>query len=88
MTEETLSRTPLYERHVALGGKIVPFAGYEMPVQYPAGIRAEHDVVREAVGLFDVSHMGEFRASTRAYAAVADGVSRRMVDRIPSEGGH
>lgn len=63
MTDQSLSRTPLYERHVALGGKIVPFAGYEMPVQYPAGIRAEHEVVREAVGLFDVSHMGEFVVS-------------------------
>lgn len=55
-----LARTPLYDRHVALGGKIVPFAGFEMPVQYPAGIRAEHHVVRDSVGLFDVSHMGEF----------------------------
>lgn len=63
MTDESLSRTPLYERHVELGGKMVPFAGYEMPVQYPAGIRAEHQVVRENVGLFDVSHMGEFIVS-------------------------
>ncbi|HEY8311539.1 MAG TPA: glycine cleavage system aminomethyltransferase GcvT [Gemmatimonadaceae bacterium] len=53
-------RTPLHEAHVALGAKMVPFAGFEMPVQYPAGITAEHKSVREGVGLFDVSHMGEF----------------------------
>ncbi|HEV2642545.1 MAG TPA: glycine cleavage system aminomethyltransferase GcvT, partial [Candidatus Elarobacter sp.] len=53
-------RTPLYDVHVALGGKMVPFAGFEMPVQYPTGITAEHKAVRERVGLFDVSHMGEF----------------------------
>src|SRR3954471_6411567 len=55
-----LKRTPLYDVHVALGAKIVPFAGYEMPVQYPTGITAEHKAVRERCGLFDVSHMGEF----------------------------
>ncbi|MEZ4417432.1 MAG: glycine cleavage system aminomethyltransferase GcvT [Gemmatimonadota bacterium] len=55
-----LRRTPLFEEHQALGAKIVPFAGYEMPVQYPDGITAEHEAVRKAAGLFDVSHMGEF----------------------------
>lgn len=55
-----LKRTPLYDEHVALGAKIVPFAGFEMPVQYPTGIRREHDAVRAAAGMFDVSHMGEF----------------------------
>lgn len=55
-----LKRTPLYEVHSALGAKIVPFAGFEMPVQYPTGITAEHKAVREKAGLFDVSHMGEF----------------------------
>ncbi|WP_337172608.1 glycine cleavage system aminomethyltransferase GcvT [Gemmatimonas aurantiaca] len=54
-----LKRTPLHDIHVALGAKIVPFAGYEMPVQYPAGITVEHKAVREACGMFDVSHMGE-----------------------------
>jgi aminomethyltransferase len=54
-----LKRTPLHEVHVALGAKIVPFAGYEMPVQYPTGITVEHKAVREACGMFDVSHMGE-----------------------------
>jgi len=57
---DSLKRTPLFDEHVALGGKIVPFAGFEMPVQYPGGITAEHRAVREAAGLFDVSHMGEF----------------------------
>ena len=59
-TATTLKRTPLHDVHVALGAKIVPFAGYEMPVQYPKGITAEHKAVREEAGLFDVSHMGEF----------------------------
>ncbi len=53
------AKTPLYERHLAAGGKIVPFAGYLLPVQYPGGVIAEHMAVRTAAGLFDVSHMGE-----------------------------
>jgi aminomethyltransferase len=60
---ETLKRTPLYEAHLALGAKVVPFAGYEMPVQYPGGIMAEHQAVRTDVGVFDVSHMGEFEVT-------------------------
>jgi aminomethyltransferase len=59
MTTETLKRTPLYDRHVALGAKIVDFAGFEMPVVYTS-ITDEHMAVRESVGVFDVSHMGEF----------------------------
>ena len=58
---EKLQRTPLYDLHRELGGKLVPFAGYEMPVQYPAGIMAEHLHTRAAAGLFDVSHMGQLR---------------------------
>ena len=57
---ETLRRTPFHGIHAALGAKLVPFAGFEMPVQYPTGITEEHRAVRERVGLFDVSHMGEF----------------------------
>ena len=57
---QTLQRTALYDTHVALGARIVPFAGFEMPVQYPTGITAEHLAVRKSCGLFDVSHMGEF----------------------------
>ncbi len=60
MTQDDLARTPLYDEHVALAGKMVPFAGYAMPVQYPTGITEEHRAVREEAGLFDVSHMGEF----------------------------
>ncbi|MDP7524052.1 MAG: glycine cleavage system aminomethyltransferase GcvT, partial [Arenicellales bacterium] len=54
-----VKRTPLYELHTALGAKMVPFAGYEMPVQYPSGILFEHRQVRASAGLFDVSHMGQ-----------------------------
>ncbi|MBU6427834.1 MAG: glycine cleavage system aminomethyltransferase GcvT [Cyanobacteria bacterium REEB65] len=57
-----LKRTPLYDRHVALGARMVPFGGWDMPVQY-SSIVAEHKAVREDVGLFDVSHMGEFLVS-------------------------
>ena len=55
-----MKRTPLHAVHVALGAKMVPYAGFEMPVTYPPGITAEHKAVREGVGVFDVSHMGEF----------------------------
>jgi glycine cleavage system T protein (aminomethyltransferase) len=55
---ETLRRTPLYDRHAAAGARLVPFAGWEMPVQYD-GIRPEHVAVRTAAGIFDVSHMGQ-----------------------------
>ncbi|MCG8466961.1 MAG: glycine cleavage system aminomethyltransferase GcvT [Gemmatimonadetes bacterium] len=61
MSAEELKKTALFDEHVRLNGKLVPFAGYAMPVQYPSGIRAEHQAVRETAGLFDVSHMGEFR---------------------------
>ena len=55
-----LKRTPFYDLHVALGAKMVAFAGFEMPVQYPTGITREHEIVRTGIGVFDVSHMGEF----------------------------
>jgi aminomethyltransferase len=54
-----LLRTPLYDLHVSLGAKMVPFAGYEMPVQYPMGVLKEHLHTRSACGVFDVSHMGQ-----------------------------
>jgi len=57
---ENLLRTPLYDEHIALGARMVPFAGYEMPVQY-AGIIEEHNAVRTSAGVFDVSHMAQFR---------------------------
>ena len=58
---EILLKTPLHELHVELGARMVPFAGYSMPVQYPAGLMAEHLHTRQAAGLFDVSHMGQLR---------------------------
>ena len=56
---ESLSKTPLYDLHVSLGARMVPFAGYEMPVQYPLGVLKEHLHTRAHAGLFDVSHMGQ-----------------------------
>ncbi|HEX9295344.1 MAG TPA: glycine cleavage system aminomethyltransferase GcvT [Polyangiaceae bacterium] len=66
-----LKRTALYEEHKKLGGRLVPFAGWEMPVQY-AGIVEEHRAVRRAAGLFDVSHMGEIELQGEHAAAVVD----------------
>jgi aminomethyltransferase len=62
MTEQLLT-TPLHDQHLKLGARMVDFAGYSLPVHYPSGIRAEHGVVRQSAGLFDVSHMGEFEIS-------------------------
>lgn len=66
-----LLTTPLHALHVELGGKMVPFAGYEMPVQYKAGIMAEHTHTREKAGLFDVSHMGQVILNGPDYDAIA-----------------
>ncbi|MBL8710207.1 MAG: glycine cleavage system aminomethyltransferase GcvT [Rhodospirillaceae bacterium] len=66
-----LHRTALHDLHVSLGAKMVPFAGYDMPVQYPAGILAEHLHTRAGAGLFDVSHMGQIRLRAKDYATVA-----------------
>ena len=55
-----LKTTPFTDLHIALGAKMAEFAGYNMPIQYPTGINQEHMIVREGVGVFDVSHMGEF----------------------------
>ena len=68
--ETSLLRTPLYDLHLELGARMVPFAGYSMPVQYPAGLMAEHLHTRASAGLFDVSHMGQLSISG-ADAAVA-----------------
>ncbi len=57
-----MNNTALTDKHIALGAKMVPFAGYNMPVQYE-GVTIEHETVRQAVGVFDVSHMGEFLIS-------------------------
>ena len=67
-----LKRTPLYQAHLDSDAKIVPFAGWEMPVSYPAGIKEEHAAVRNKVGMFDVSHMGRFRAIGKDAVAAMD----------------
>jgi len=77
MADPPLARTPLYDLHRSLGAKLVPFAGYEMPVQYPDGILAEHLHTRAQAGLFDVSHMGQVRIdgadAARALEALVPG---------------
>jgi len=60
---EELRRTPLHRLHAELGARFTPFAGYEMPLQYKEGLRAEHLHTRQAAGLFDVSHMGQVRVT-------------------------
>jgi aminomethyltransferase len=80
-----LRRTPLYQRHADLGAKLVPFAGWEMPVQY-AGIREEHLAVRTNVGVFDVSHMGEVETRGPDALKFLQHVLSNDVRRLP-EGG-
>jgi aminomethyltransferase len=81
MQADTLQRTPLHERHVALGARLVPFAGWEMPVQY-AGVIPEHRAVRTDCGVFDVSHMGELEVEgPRADDLLASTLSNDL-DRI------
>ncbi|MBI1385601.1 MAG: glycine cleavage system aminomethyltransferase GcvT [Rhizobiales bacterium] len=65
-TGDDLRVTPLHDLHVSLGARMVPFAGYDMPVQYPLGVLKEHLHVRAAAGLFDVSHMGQLRIRPRS----------------------
>jgi aminomethyltransferase len=71
-----LLSTALHDLHVELGAKMVPFAGYDMPVQYPAGILTEHLHTRSAAGLFDVSHMGQIRIRAENFAAAAAAIER------------
>ena len=78
MSAETLFTTPLNALHRELGGKMVEFAGYEMPVQYPAGIMAEHLHTREKAGLFDVSHMGQVKLS-------GENVAEALETLVPGE---
>ncbi|QTD46557.1 glycine cleavage system aminomethyltransferase GcvT [Ottowia testudinis] len=69
-----LQKTPLHDLHVELGARMVPFAGYSMPVQYPAGLIAEHRQTRESAGLFDVSHMGQLKLVGADAAAAFESV--------------
>jgi aminomethyltransferase len=71
MTEASNQKTPLHALHVELGARMAPFAGYEMPIQYPAGVLAEHLHTRTAAGLFDVSHMGQALIEGAGHAVVA-----------------
>ena len=77
----SLKRTPLYALHRELGARIVPFAGYEMPVQYPTGILAEHAQTRTAAGLFDVSHMGQVRLTARP----GDNAAKALETMVPAD---
>ena len=81
MSEAALRRTPLYDHHVALGARIVPFAGWEMPVQY-SGVIDEVKTVRSAAGLFDVCHMGELHVSGPAALAWLNSVTTNDVSRL------
>ncbi len=78
-----VSRSPLHDLHVALGARMVPFAGYEMPLQYPAGILKEHLHTRAAAGLFDVSHMGQ--VVIRARNGDADTAAQALEALVPTD---
>jgi aminomethyltransferase len=82
---ETLKRTPLHDRHAAAGARLVPFAGWEMPVQY-TGIREEHAAVRTAVGVFDVSHMGEIETHGPGAEAFLQRILSNDVSKIADDG--
>ncbi|MGA9285698.1 MAG: glycine cleavage system aminomethyltransferase GcvT [Solirubrobacteraceae bacterium] len=81
-----LRRTSLHDRHVAAGAKIVDFAGWEMPVQYPEGLRVEHMAVRERCGIFDVSHMGEIETVGPQAEALLQRLLSNDVSKIPVGG--
>ena len=82
---QTLLRTPLYDRHVAAGGRMVPFAGWEMPVQYE-GVIAEHRAVRSDCGVFDVSHMGEVEVEGPRAHELLQGLLSNDLDRVEPGG--
>src|SRR5437870_10108941 len=77
---QTLQRTPLHDLHVALGARMVPFAGWEMPVQYD-GVIPEHKAVRADAGVFDVSHMGEIEIEGPTARDLLQGLLSNDVDR-------
>lgn len=81
--ETSLKRTPLYDLHVSLGGKMVPFAGYDMPVQYPAGVLKEHLHTRASAGLFDVSHMGQI--ALRPKSGKVEDAARALERLVPQD---
>ena len=77
-----LLTTPLHDLHLELGARMVPFAGYDMPVQYPSGIIAEHTHTRQAAGLFDVSHMGQAWLVGPDHASVSAALERLVPSDI------
>lgn len=81
--KDSLKRTPLYDLHVSFGGKMVPFAGYDMPVQYPAGVLKEHLQTRSAAGLFDVSHMGQI--ALRPKSGKVEDAARALERLVPQD---
>jgi len=83
-TTQALARTPLYNLHVELGARMVPFAGYEMPVQYPTGVLKEHAQTRTQAGLFDVSHMGQVRLSGPDAAAALESLMPVDIVDLPA----
>ncbi|WP_408004094.1 glycine cleavage system aminomethyltransferase GcvT [Ramlibacter alkalitolerans] len=84
--QEELQKTPLHALHLELGARMVPFAGYSMPVQYPAGLMAEHHHTRTSAGLFDVSHMGQLRlVGQDAAAAFETLVPVDVIDLAPGK---
>src|SRR5205085_6491389 len=85
-TAGTLQHTPLFDIHRRLGAKMVPFAGWEMPVQYPSGILAEHQAVRSGAGIFDVSHMGEFEVTGPDRNAFVNRVTSNDVSQLEPGG--
>ncbi len=84
--ETSGQRTILYDEHLALGGRMVTFAGWELPVQYEAGPLAEHRAVREAAGLFDIDHMGQLRVTGPGTDAFLNAVLTVDVRRVPRWG--
>src|SRR5262245_17814061 len=80
-TAAALKKTPLNARHRASGGRMVPFAGWDMPVEY-SGLAAEHLAVRERVGLFDVSHMGEIEVAGKDALAAVQRISCNDASRL------
>ncbi|MDD9156401.1 glycine cleavage system aminomethyltransferase GcvT [Aliivibrio sp. S4TY2] len=82
---EQLNKTALFDMHVVAGAKMVPFAGYEMPVQYPLGVKKEHLHTRNAAGLFDVSHMGQLRLKGEGAAAALEALVPVDIIDLPSK---
>jgi aminomethyltransferase len=81
--QDSLRHTPLHGLHVSLGGKMVPFAGYDMPVQYPAGVLKEHLHTRSSAGLFDVSHMGQI--ALRPKSGKVEDAARALERLVPQD---